>query len=427
MTKIAVLWRKLFSYKLIPMFLSRSPFFFPSFFLKLSAFLAFCFALSACQKPKHTTLGTESTQVKIPVFENGQYQWKVVALSSLDGEGNPKNQKYIFQVEPKVVNGRLQGKIHRWNFLKKSDGVFIPQDFLTMQMASISYHLEQLELMDEAYGSSSASRWPLDVALQVRSVRGGKMEKNNASYEMNLHALLFQLPEGSELPLYANGGVIAHEYFHVLFSEKVLTPLRASTLMKNEFQLEEHNHLKMSDPSSDHFQGNKSEWQNYHFTLLRGLNEGLADLWGYLYSGDEEFVGRSLPLYSQRRKIESSRLNIPPVSVLMAQVQSTTYEGRIGISYALGNMTASFGRLMLEELQQQKGLSIQESKQVLGRAIIEKLPTLMGNFQSLQKDKYLSISDIYSMIYSGLDFSNNFEAYISGKGNSSGKNNSEKK
>ncbi len=427
MTKIAVLWRKLFSYKLNPMFLSRSSFFLPSFLLKLSAFLAFCFALSACQKPKHTTLGTESTQVKIPVFENGQYQWKVVALNSLDGEGNPKNQKYIFQVEPKVVNGRLQGKIHRWNFLQKSDGILIPQDFLTMQMASISYHLEQIELMDEVYGSRSTSRWPLDVALQVRSVRGGKMETNNASYEMNLHALLFQLPEGSELPLYANGGVIAHEYFHVLFSEKVLTPLRTSNLMKNEFQFEEHNHLKMSDLSSENFEKNNSGWQTYHFTLLRGLNEGLADLWGYLYSGDEEFVGRSLPLYSQRRKIESSRFNLPPISVLMAQLQSTTHEGRIGTSYALGNMTASFGRSMLEELQQQKGLSVQESKQILGRAIIEKLPTLMGKFQLLQKDQYLSLSEIYSMIYSGLDFSNSFDAYVSGKGNSSGKNNTDKK
>ncbi len=404
-----------FSYKLTPMFFCRPGSLFYYLILRLSLFSVFCFALLACQKPKYSVLGTEDTQIKIPVFENGSYQWKIVSLKTIDGQGEPKNKKYIFQVEPKVVNGRLQGKIHRWNFMQKKDGVLIPQDFLTLQMASITYHLEQLELMDQTYGSESSKRWPLDIGLQVRSVRGGKLEKNNASYEMNLHALVFQLSEGNNLPLYVNGGVIAHEYFHVLFSEEVLAPLKTSLLMKGEMNFLDHPHLKVSDPSVNQFPGHDSAWEQYHYTLLRGMNEGLADLWGYLYSQDDEFVGRSLPLYASRRKIDSIRSNIPTVSFLLTQMQTMNADQRIGLSYGLGNLTASLGRRMLEELQTQKGLSLQEAKNALGKAIVQNLPKMMKSFQKLQKSDYIAVSSLLSSIYANLGLANSFDSFVERK------------
>ena len=80
---------------------------------------------------------------------------------------------------------------------------------------------------------------------------------------------------------------------------------------------------------------------------------GLVDLWG---TCTHRMMSLLVDLYlcMLLGKIDSIRSNIPTVSFLLTQMQTMNADQRIGLSYGLGNLTASLGRRMLEELQTQR-------------------------------------------------------------------------
>ncbi len=44
----------------------------------------------------------------------------------------------------------------------------------------------------------------------------------------------------------------------------------------------------------------------YHMALKRGLNEGLADFWGWMYTGDPDFIAQSIPAVKESRSLKAS-------------------------------------------------------------------------------------------------------------------------
>ena len=82
---------------------------------------------------------------------------------------------------------------------------------------------------------------------------------------------------------------MAHEHFHSLFSKLVVLPLIKAGKVSES--------LKVSSADDEL----RRDYED--FVLLKSLNEGLADYWGWVYSRDEKFVSASIPA-EQNRSLE---------------------------------------------------------------------------------------------------------------------------
>ena len=81
-----------------------------------------------------------------------------------------------------------------------------------------------------------------------------------------------------------NAGVIAHEFFHSIFFKKVLGKLRAIN--------SDSDRLTTAGP------------ELFNLTYVRGLNEGLADFWGWLYTKDQNFMRFSFAGSNEGRSLD---------------------------------------------------------------------------------------------------------------------------
>ena len=78
----------------------------------------------------------------------------------------------------------------------------------------------------------------------------------------------------TELSLALNAGVIAHEFFHSIFYKKVLGKIK----------------IAGKSISAESIKTAKNDAELFNLTYARGLNEGLADFWGWLYTKDKDFM-----------------------------------------------------------------------------------------------------------------------------------------
>jgi hypothetical protein len=138
---------------------------------------------------------------------------------------------------------------------------------------------------------------------------------NNALYAGDLDAMLMVPYSQDGVPLAYNAGVIAHEHCHAIFYALVQRPLStaagripgaaAADDWANVAPTEDRpgtfvtRSLASTDLSS---RGVSSD--DFNDFVLRGINEGVCDFWGWVYSGDAAFVGRSLARASESRRLD---------------------------------------------------------------------------------------------------------------------------
>lgn len=170
------------------------------------------------------------------------------------------------------------------------DGTVVPWDFDSAMMFTLYHHFER------AHGFVDGL--PLDDALREEmggtiGERVGKVPcfyypklkllgipipifTDNAAYAFTLNAFLIppRLALTDAVPLYANIGVIGHEYGHAIFNRLVYNNERAPDPIFEEWT---------ADPER------KRAAQE-----LSGLDEGVADIWGALLTQDPNFIGPSI-------------------------------------------------------------------------------------------------------------------------------------
>ncbi len=217
----------------------------------------------------------------------------------VEAQPNGQNMRAYFE----------KGRAPNAQFIKSS-GVLIPQDYDTRIMATILFSYEQLKDFYESLGATSKMTFPQTVYAQAKIMDGaGKVSGDNAAYISTFDAFifwLFDLPSMYPIPL--NTGIIAHEYFHSVFTS--LTP--KTTLMQNKPDTSA-DLLEMwrvaADPRivadgnyfSDLCQGksnlhlvNSGALVASNFYIFSAINEGMADYFGYLYSTNPGWIAASL-------------------------------------------------------------------------------------------------------------------------------------
>lgn len=342
------------------------------------------------------------------IAENGPYKvrllwedeqkgliFKVIELFSLNNLKEVHGDAVRFYLHPKVEGGRLSGPGPHARYTISPSGEVIPRDVLSSQLYTVYAHMERLMNFDEKLGVKALNTWPRDIGVAVRYMDSGSPLVNNAMYAPQFDAMLFVPYTDSKLPITLNAGVIAHEHFHSLFYKLAILPFADKQNPKTD--LTNHNvpswmkafdfadSAEQSGPpeNSDRSGRNeesvltKDEAELYHLYLLKSMNEGLADFWGWVYSQNSNFVADSLSILDDSRELKPQSIRLTTTEVFLRNLNAMTSDSmRASYIYQMGTLYAQIFKNYSIHLMNQKSLSQQDAQFKVAQALVAVLPKI---------------------------------------------------
>ena len=266
-------------------------------------------AISGCSEKSDIGQVQGTVSVQIPnQIEADSYQVYTVNLFEITNLKEVAGKFARFFYSPGYSDHQLVGPAPQARFIK-SGSVFIPTDILSAQMATIYFHMQNLAALDTKVGAGEINTWPRSIGLETQIVENDRARKNNAFYDGITDSMMFVPFTGTQLPISVNAGIIAHEHFHSLFFKMVVKPAVSEKKIMNSLVSAHESYIiptkpeKVANPKAV---SEKKKALLFNEVYLRGLNEGLADFWGWLYTNDPDFMHWSLPTYSIASFIFSS-------------------------------------------------------------------------------------------------------------------------
>lgn len=339
--------------------------------------------------PKSELSGIQGdVQVKLPVSsQNGnssEYKMSVVTLKGLSNLKQVSGFFAQFFYAPGLNQNQLVGDAPQARFIRSNQNVYLPVDSLSQQMATLYYHLQNLAQFSQSTGSADINPGPMKVGIETKVGDSDKLAKNNAFYDGKSDAMLFVPFTSSELPIAVNSGIIAHEYFHSLFYKIVLNKIKktAAPVAKNRLP------------------------DLYNETFLRGVNEGLADFWGWAYTNDDDYIRWSLSSYSKDRKLILNKESVGKfenAEEIFSKVQLAMNMGPEPADYLseyiykIGTPNARFLK-QFAILLQQDGLTEAKSKIKVAQAVILFVKALPKKIASLQESEVLPAESLFEFM-----------------------------
>ncbi len=366
--------------------------------------------LPACGPQFESTEQSGSTRVVSPwLTSQGEYSLQTIELRGLYDLKTLSGQFARFVFGPKVVDGKLQGHSPKGRFIKNSQNEYVPVDDLTQQMVVLYAHMQKFAELDEELGAGGVNTWPRDIGIAVR-MKGGV--KNNAFYDGKTDSMLFVPYTWDHLPISINGGILAHEHFHSLFYKLVIKGsleevIDRSSVHEREDIVLNDDELEISEKAlTKSFFGkrvltNPEVVHKYHLeTLTSGLNEGLADFWGWVYSGDPDFIAMSIPIEKGERSLNLRAgdiyPNLPSQKKMTNRIESFMRYGEPdymksylkGPAYSLGTQISRFLKGFTEIRIREREVSATQARKDVAKQIVSLLPQLKEKLLLSSSDKY---------------------------------------
>lgn len=363
-------------------------------------------SLTACTSREMANSKGSPVQVQISEVrpETGEYVLSTVTLSTISHLSNLTGAAAEFHMSPKLEQGRLIGGRPQIHSMENSKGVLIFTDIVSLHLVSLYKIFEDLLKMDQALGLDGLLPWPRQVAYNAQFRLNGQVVTNNAFYAGEEDIYIFVPFTGGELPLQVNAGVVGHEHFHAFFNKLFLLPISASKgkrvgfgnpHLQRLFSIED----RSNDPQSE-TESFDLEDEMYHEVLIRGVNEGLADVWGWIFSGDRNFVGRSIPSERKTRTLDLPSNRFVSTAELKSWVAQSSEHEALALSYTFGNGLA---RSLKTLISMEEGVSAnsvsRELKLKWAQKVISALPKLKEEFlKSLSQKRTLAPGKIIELI-----------------------------
>lgn len=355
--------------------------------------------LGACSwEKKETKLDPDApVKVQVPVYTEGTYRMEVVELRTLSSLNDLKGAAAKFLLDANTSSGSLRGRSPHIRYMRDSNDVIVAQDDLSLQLLTLYAHIEKLKNLDDAVGAKGVLSYPRTVAVNARFRSSQGLMENNAIYTGQYDALLVVPYTEGDLPLMANAGVVAHEHFHALFQKLVVEPLKDkypdfkhATVHLVENSVFRNISREMESPKRE-----TSLRDHYHAALMRGVNEGLADFWGWIYSGDDSFVGRSLPQEKINRELDIVPDDLFSKEVLLKVIQNAKEEKEIlSASYDHGTQLARALRNYSKLYAKGKKQSLAEVRPQMAQIVTVFLPAFQKKFETLKDDEYMTLGQV---------------------------------
>lgn len=276
--------------------------------------------------------------------EDGGYSLQKVEIETLHSPLKFKGEVAEILIDPFMTEGGELASNGSGRYIYTSDGVSVPANYETLIGVTAYAHFERLFKLDQETGAAHYLSWPIKVAVQanIATRQNNSVMLNNAVYDGQYDAVLVTPYDRPELPIGFNAGVLAHEHFHRTYQKSVINSLRQTrslTRKKSESLFFEVLDVILNRRGSSHFHSEGSwvhsegGWASieeflqlnrlrgmeadddvlqplYNVFFVRGLNEGLADFWGWVYTGDSSFLKHSLSgkVATERDIAKSNRL-----------------------------------------------------------------------------------------------------------------------
>ncbi|HRO66603.1 MAG TPA: hypothetical protein PL182_03455, partial [Pseudobdellovibrionaceae bacterium] len=239
-----------------------------------------------------------SVSVRIPWKDaQGGVSLQAVTLTGLENLQEMKGAYAQFVYAPKILADGIEGANPRARFVKTPSGLYVPSDEISQQMAVIYAHMEHLAKLDEVAGVKSVLSWPRKIGISAR-IRGrdGQLWTDNSFYDGASDAILMVPNRNGKWPLATNPGVIAHEHFHALFFHLVQGPLLEENVLSRTLRASAHDEEGILETFAEKAPSEKTrvtprgsdlavDNRRYNTAVIKMINEGLADVWGWIYSG----------------------------------------------------------------------------------------------------------------------------------------------
>lgn len=324
---------------------------------------------AGCTSRKDKLDLTNGVRVQIPIYENGEYKLDIVEIKTLSSLRKIEGQAASFYLNPnlKSVDNSvlLTGFKPTAQYIVDKDGVVIPSDDMSIQTFSLYAAFEKLMNFDTEIGLKDLLLWPRNIIINYQFLTADENFENNALYSSQIDSYVFLKYTAQDLPMMVNSGIVSHEHFHAIFNKLVGS--------KNTQKI---NALQTGDEAL------------YHQVLIRGINEGLADVWGYLVTQDSNFVARSLSAIGDQRKLDIKTEVDLTTKKLKEKLALYTEEDAVPLAYELGVIVA---RKYYQKMKQQ-------SNKEAAKQLIENLKTLSANISALKKDSDLEIEKVLEIL-----------------------------
>lgn len=258
--------------------------------------------LTGCSGPKDTC--GKDFLVLWPSAQ-GPYEYQTLSLPTLNSpyELKGKVAEIYFENELSARNGYI-GSVARPH-LTRSNGICVPTDVGSSIAVSTYAQMEKIYEYDRSMGVENQIPWPRKVGVQVNLIGANGVVQNNALY-LSQHDVMGLVPYSQNgLPTGVNIGIVAHEHFHAHFQHQIYN--RLNNVLTSDLNLEALFHpVNSLYPSiEDVEKADVRSVRGVNSFVLRSWNEGLADLYGALYTNRPDFVRESLPQLMD--KIEDGR------------------------------------------------------------------------------------------------------------------------
>lgn len=342
--------------------------------------------------------------------EKGEYSLQTIPIVSFDQPHTLQGRFARIFVNPFTRQGQLESDTPIGRFIRSKDGVHIPADYSSLQAAVIHAHFERLQAMDKDLGVEL--EWPVKIGIRSKVKDRSGVVRNNAIFDGRLNALLI-VPYASEgLPIAVNAGILAHEHFHMIFQRAVMN--RVTFRRKERLEVSHKacqwgahrgSRISVDDASDEDPAFYPSLFNEFK---LRALNEGLADFWAWVYTGDVNFIEPSLPSEAKLRRLDFKVRQVmsrESMKNLVFRPDSKPYNDRIlgGNAYRLGTIYARVLReLALTTIRgmSEEGEPSFEQRLKVAAVVVKALPSVAEQVSSAEADnQYLSANAFLKALY----------------------------
>lgn len=378
--------------------------------------------LASCSAIFESEAVSGDIQVKIPVSnkssDNSTYNEEVVTLKNIESLKEVRGSYAQFYYSPGLNENRLSGISPLAFFIQTAKNIFVPKDMTSLQMSALYYHIQNLTDFSRSVGLLDQKQTkPFEIALNTKVKNKDVVQANNAFYDGRSDAMIFVPYTTEELPIAVNEGIVAHEFFHSIFYKIVFSDLKKNPQSLTQrwsldtvhgyeklwkSQLEETVSGTEVVPISDIAKTpKKTTVELYNETLLRGINEGLADFWGWIYTNDSDFLKWSLSEHSLTRTLKKQTIqtyvsvkSILNVVTEAQQLSSQPEEYLSDFIYRVGTPYARFLKELVE-IKTKNNSSASENKIQISEKLKEYLVNLSQLSKSLEKNEIISAESLF--------------------------------
>jgi len=302
--------------------------------------LFFVVLLTGCT---HSGGGGGDTKFLLPWRNvNGTYQLQEVTIETLASPEELRGEAAEIYDQNELSDAGFAGSIARPHLTKSGD-VWVPMDAESAIAVAAYAQFDQLFKYERAQGTRSQISWPRRVGIELNMTGPDIAAHNNAHYFTQLDAIGLMPSTRGGVPVSLNHGIVAHEHFHAHFQSQVMN------VVAREHEpviaaIERMFYPFFSFAAAPNFEKRPSSDnpRSMNMIVLRAWNEGLADVFAGIYTGDPNFFAPSLPQVGWSRSLTLPETRLATGEMLQSTLMSQplTDDQITGTAYAQGSLLA---------------------------------------------------------------------------------------